>query len=356
MQSHMLDLLSFIMKSRLPVEAWILIVLIVEVLIVNWKLVSISSSKAGCHANLIVQHKPKAHIWKPLAHIPCDPILINQLNVSHSSNFQFITANHEHNDHLASIAVRVARGVARRQAPQTSSPDAVCKVSFHESPSSDTAIKGTFRWRMMQDPTQQAIDSFFRNDVSSRKQNPTDEVFQQQVLRAHQYASPTLIHDHGFVGIVERMEESLIVLKLLLNLDIHDILFLNNPSPFDLVNATTCVYQVSPFVSPAMKEFFDSQIWKSHIQDEQALYQEANESLHATIDALGRFHVQKELQRYRLALKQAQSQCSPQAVFPCSKSGQLRPDERTTCHFGSVECGHACLDKFTLAAEEKRRQ
>lgn len=329
--------------KRLPLEAWILTFLIVEVLIVNWKLVFISSDDSNPSCSV-----EGARIWKsPPTPIPCDPISIKELNVTLPSDFVYVS--NPYDDRLGSIAVRIAKGMARRRGHAPS--DVTCRVSFRDaSTDPPKSNPSSFRWRMVQDPTQQTIEDFYRENVSHLKRNPNDVVFQQAAMK-QTHDETTSIQHYDFVGVVERMEESLVVLKILLNLDTTDLLYLDNPSPFELAendDTTTCVYQVKPYVSIGMKAFFDSQIWQAHTELQLKFYEAANRSLDATIDVLGRARVQKEVQRYQETLQKAQEECKGQAIFPCTESGQRLPDKRTTCHFGSVGCGHDCLDKMFL--------
>jgi hypothetical protein len=339
--------------KQLPVEVWVLIVLIVEVLCVNWKLFSISSRHCPTTTE---QSIATDCVWKQAQKIPCEPVEVNELKqvISQPASYVYVTTQQgKPSSNLAGVAVRIARGVARRAHHPS---DKMCKLSFQPNHKKTSS----FQWTMVRDPTQQAIDHFFRESVSHQKVNPNDDAFQQHVISQYQptwlqlqggmpkTAVQKIMKNFNFVGVMERMEESLVVLKLLLDLELTDILYLDNSSPFELYDDNKCVYQVRHYVSPGMKAFFESQEWQGRIAGDAMLYQATNKSLDLTIEALGRTQVEKEVADYRRALQLAQSECRT-AIFPCTSSGKRRYSQHF-CHMDSIGCGYACLDKVSLEA------
>lgn len=157
----------------------------------------------------------------------------------------------------------------------------------------------------------------------------------------------SILQGYDFVGITERMDESLVVFQMLLGLDTVDILYLKakGHGRFDDGGYNqTCVYVQPAYVSPGMKAYFDSDKWKSRISGDTALYQAANASLDRTIEeVLGRDDFEVELYKYRKARELAQEKCQDTVVWPCDAGGKM--NKRTPgCLWHDSACGFMCLD------------
>lgn len=341
----------FAMPKMLPIEVWILIVLILEVMIVNWKLISVSSRECEGASPII----KGARVWKPKQLACSELVKTSDLakTVNQPSDYVFHHLQQQqgmNHDVVASVAIRIARGVAQRQQQHDASK--MCKVSFHNATRSD----GSFQWTVVSDPTQQAIESFFRQQVSRDKVEPHDETFQKAVLRQAQQERTNgnmSLENFDFVAVMERLDESLVVLRLLPNLELSDFLYAENISPFELhpTNDDTCVFQVKPYLSPGMEDFFAGNKWQDATKGDTVFYEAANRSPDLTIQSLGRERVAEQVRQYRRALRQAQLECGKrnnQALFPCTASGQRERNQ--SCHFESIGCGHACLDNVKVAA------
>ena len=159
-----------------------------------------------------------------------------------------------------------------------------------------------------------------------------------------------IIQEYDFIGVVERLDESLVVLKLLLGLEMNDILYLKaakGHGGFDDGGYNdTCVYIVPSFITPGMKEWFETnKSYKQMMSGDNMVYQAAYKSLDLTIDALGRDLVEKELQEFHQAMKVAQETCTD-IVYPCSSGGvKTYPND---CIFSDLACGYKCLDALAM--------
>ena len=173
-------------------------------------------------------------------------------------------------------------------------------------------------------------------------------------LRLHkQYrdADETLLgimDGYDFIGITERLDESLVVLQMILGLDVGDILYLSakQSGGYALVSnkgTPRCIATEHKKREPYMLEFFESPEWKKHIEDDAKLHQAVNESLDLTIERLGRSEFETKLQTFQEALSLAQERCEEKTIFPCSTDGEYI--EKNDCYKLDMGCGYPCLDK-----------
>jgi len=110
----------------------------------------------------------------------------------------------------------------------------------------------SFLWSVIRDPTQRAISQFFHFEVSRKHVPPTDAHFQRFLLQ-NRPNNPLLLQDYyyktlysesrfnrafgddpivtanhilseyNFIGVTERMDESAVVLMMLLDLPMSDV-------------------------------------------------------------------------------------------------------------------------------------
>ena len=236
----------------------------------------------------------------------------------------------------------------------------------------------SFLWTVIREPTQRVISQFFHFEVSRRKIEPTDEEFQRFILgsmkeKFKDYYLQTLhtkskynrarfnpvntanaiLEEYDFIGITERMDESAVLMMMLLNLPMSDVLYLSakGKGGYDdgggHAKGHACTYIWPSFVSPGMQEFFDTnKKWQSMVAYDRALYKAANASMDLTIDALGRDRFESTLAKFRRAQTVAQETCLAGTVFPCDNAGRERND--TDCIWNDSGCGVTCLDKIAF--------
>eukprot|EP00977_Amphora_coffeiformis_P003828 scaffold766_cov179-Amphora_coffeaeformis.AAC.11 len=159
-----------------------------------------------------------------------------------------------------------------------------------------------------------------------------------------------ILKDYDFIAVTERLDESLVVMQMLLNLSTRDILYNRARSSGSFSVGTKkkpCHYIVPSFVSPRMAEYFESEEWKRTIQGDQLLYDSVNESLDRTIDALGRDLFTEKLKEFRAILEKAQAHCKGRVRTLCSEGGE-RQDSDTTCYIWGEGCDYECLNDFVF--------
>jgi len=154
------------------------------------------------------------------------------------------------------------------------------------------------------------------------------------------------MQDYDFIGVSERMLESLVVLQLILGLNTSDILFLNAKTQGgfdDGVFHQQCTYIQPSYLSSNLLQFLDSHQWHNFTRGDSLLYVAVNKSLDLTIDALGRKTVEKKVKYLEWALSQVQTRCTDEVVFPCSKGGVFAADN--DCLLWDSGCGYNCIDR-----------
>jgi hypothetical protein len=147
------------------------------------------------------------------------------------------------------------------------------------------------------------------------------------------------------------MDESLVVLQMLLNLTTKEILYTRARSAGAFSNGypdRPCFYILPSFISPGMKQFFASDEWQEHVTPDMELYKAAHKSLDRTIDALGRDNVNKRLDDLRAGLKLAGKHCEGKVKTLCSAGGVQIRDPDSTCYIWGEGCDHDCIDELEI--------
>jgi Galactose-3-O-sulfotransferase len=224
-------------------------------------------------------------------------------------------------------------------------------------------------WSLIRDPTSRSISAFFHFAVSRQGVMPTDTNFIMHTKRSTDFYlrylytrgsfnrkvdSPqtvinSILNEYDFIGITERMDESAVVLMMLLNLKLSDVLYLRAKSQGGYDDGggfadKMCTYITPTFVSDGMKEYFESDRWKKIIKYDQELYQAVNTSLDMTIESLGKDKFQKKLKKFRFALARVEHRCRNITVFPCDNMGNFHSPNETDCLWTDSGCGMECID------------
>ncbi|VEU43563.1 unnamed protein product [Pseudo-nitzschia multistriata] len=270
----------------------------------------------------------------------------------------------------------------------------------------------SFLFGMVRDPTKRIISEFFHFGVSVYQKEPTDVNFQNYVLRkqggnplirdmtfdkdlpititkewqqyldqwnksragvalgaseADPVSSPNssinyqtvvadILRNYDFIAVTERMDESLVALKLLLGLDLRDVLYVKpSRSAGSFSNGfkdRPCVYLVPSFLTPGMHDFFhkpnSNARWTEYSKGDRLLHEAASRSLDATIEhVFGSEFFRKELEDFHKAQAYVEGICADRIVDICDQSGHdvaRDPNRTTTCYIWSEGCDHECFD------------
>jgi hypothetical protein len=302
------------------------------------------------------------------------------------------------------VALRIAKRVARRQF-STLEEDlknvtkCSTRVDHIEKASAVGRLYGkrdrkkSFLFSTIRDPAKRAISRIFFSKVSAGER-PTDENVLNWLNedRNHQYgavspglggfqlayvtmhphkqysawdparpsevSNPDLVHqtvkeimqDYDFMILVERYDESLVAMQLMLGLETSDILYLSSKHAGTYhYRIGRCVQLASSFVSRAVSEYLSSKEWYAKSYGDYLLQEAINQSLDLTIEAFGRERFDEALQNFLALKQQAEEHCAPEAVFPCSQEGEPQIEKaKSSCYQNDWGCGYPCLDNLTI--------
>jgi hypothetical protein len=309
---------------------------------------------------------------------------------------------------LTGVILRLAHRKAKTLLPDSDRP---CKLRMDHSSATSMDYanrdkKKSFLMSLLRDPTKRAIShvcyllctfvlfisfsshvifrfQFFHFKVSDEGVQPVDQVFQEWVhdrtkvysnyyvkdlsmkpvhglKKMNDYSELVqgIIDEYDFIGITERMDESLVVLKMLLDLELGDILYMSAKTQFSFTSSRgrdgpRCIYIVPSFLTPGMKKFFASDYWKKYIAADVALYEAAHASLDKTIEKLGRKEFENNLLAFQIAKEKAQMRCENRTIYRCNPAGEFI-GKNSTCLLWDVGCGYECLDEFGLELQNTK--
>jgi hypothetical protein len=227
-------------------------------------------------------------------------------------------------------------------------------------------------WTLLRDPAKRAISEFYHFHVSRKGVEPTEERLISHVTNRKSfqfnYIADTrnpkalstktknpfkdireyVMDAYDFIGLLERKEESLALMKILWGLETEDLIVLSakQAGGYDdgMFNKTCTKIQKPENLTAGFQSFLTSGFPRGN--HDYALYAIVNRSLDKTIDYLGRGRVQKEVQRIRAMQAIAEQKCQGEAIFPCSSNGtrQVERSQRS-CYKTDAGCGHKCVDQ-----------
>ena len=223
---------------------------------------------------------------------------------------------------------------------------------------------GSFLWTTLREPTARAVSEFFHFQVGRRRVAVNEQAWKRfarhgphadhhslswLAVEGYRYGTSdpmatanAILQQYDFIGLVERLDESLVVLSLLLGVPLRDVLYL--PAKLAGTYDDLCVKIPPARLKPPMLAHIQSDEWQSYVAPEVALWKAANASLDLTIDQLGRGRVEPALQRFRDVMQVIQKTCGGGVTrFPCGADGV--PNNETDCLFRDMGCGWDCIDR-----------
>jgi hypothetical protein len=166
----------------------------------------------------------------------------------------------------------------------------------------------------------------------------------------------------NFLILVERYDESLVA-QLLLGLTSADILYLPPKGSGSYSHRSIklaiagrrggCQKLTKSFVSPAVKEHLESDMWYAQNYGDFVLHAAVNASLDNTIDSvLGRKRFNDALAQFLELKRQAADACTDTVIWPCSQTGDSQWNASLTqCYNKDEGCGYTCLDEFVASQQ-----
>ena len=320
---------------------------------------------------------------------PMDPYVQNQPT---DKGLLYIKIERAASSTLASVAARIAHAVAIRSNANVTRTEGgkvqkICRfrglAHLWSKRSPDFAARNredTFLWTFFKDPAKRelSIYFFFMIDWKPGERNYTEtdvidflnetkfgqlqslhphiekeffEVIMNDDALAKQFVQKT-VEQMDFLGLVERMDESLVLLSFILDLPVTDVLYLDSK--------VAGSYMVHPEewacrqigrkrkLFPSTEQFLRSDRWKEVSKLEQMVYDAVNRSIDVTIDnVIGRDAFNVRLQEFVRAKTLTQDSCSKSVVMTCTADGKINAGrKRSVCYSGDIGCGHLCIDKL----------
>jgi len=239
-------------------------------------------------------------------------------------------------------------------------------------------------WTMVRYPPNRDLSHIFHFRVSRHLEEPTDEFIIAQ-LKTHvvglgrqvRYLLPEkssetqvsvqmtknhpeqvativqrkILNHYDFIGVVERLTESLAVMTLLWDLEPGDVVVLNSKRSggYDDGGGKNknhkCTLIRPAFRSPGVRAYLDSDEYRGNHAD-FLLYHAVEASLNRTIESLGSERVKQRTEEIRWWQRLIDSECGDKAIFPCSLNGTFQPGAADKdCYIQDTGCGYRCMDR-----------
>jgi hypothetical protein len=169
-----------------------------------------------------------------------------------------------------------------------------------------------------------------------------------------------IIGYYDFIGVSDRMDESLAVMKLLWDLETTDLIVLSTKSQHEGSSLTLGGYDDGSTRDPKtgglrcvpIQETKVTSTVAEYLQTKHAdhnadyfLYDAAVQSLDRTIHELGSNRVAAVVEELRKLQYLAETMCRPMAIFPCSEDGTVQvAKSKENCYVQDSGCGYQCVD------------
>ena len=179
------------------------------------------------------------------------------------------------------------------------------------------------------------------------------------------------MNGYDFILVVERMDESLVALALLLGVPVGDMLVssskvsgVTTDEGNDNIKAkktsyvysqryNRCLPMVKTFTPPKLQRYLDSDHFRAQSYGDLILHQAANYSLDMTIDRLGKGRFNAALKEFQYWKQREENECARKVQFPCSSDGTPQWDvSEKNCYLNDMGCGHQCIDDMLESDEE----
>ncbi len=155
---------------------------------------------------------------------------------------------------------------------------------------------------------------------------------------------------YDFIAVVERMDESLVALQLMLGLQVGDILSSSakvGGGYYYRAIDDICVLVQKSRQSPAVKQYLESDEWQAVNYGDYLLYAAVNRSLDLTIERLGKERFAAALTTYRNAKQKVDERCMFETHFPCTDNGTVQVEfSKRNCYKDDEGCGYPCIDRL----------
>ena len=197
----------------------------------------------------------------------------------------------------------------------------------------DYILKSYFYFKVTKNrerPTAEGVAEYsedFGNKQSSMMMSLASEnAYRRKGLKRPSAISVAIVAEYDFIGLVEKPDESLVLMQLLLGLETEDILY--NPSPHAGTislwkdDKNICEEVKKEYLPTGAREFFDSEDFYNQNDVDIEIYQEVQKVHEATIDMIGRDKFDEALRKYKAEMKVVEEKCLPTVQYKCNEAGK----------------------------------
>ena len=171
-----------------------------------------------------------------------------------------------------------------------------------------------------------------------------------------------ILNDYDFLIVAERLDESLVAIKFLLDVSINNILYTSSKvsgSGFHYIKGYNICRPLKKFeMTDSLRVFFNSNRWRVLNYGDYLLHEAANRSLDMTIERIGRDRFAIDLAEFRRELALVHEHCTSEGkvILPCSDEGVVQFEaSKLNCYNKDMGCGHACIDDMVPTLERNRK-
>ena len=216
----------------------------------------------------------------------------------------------------------------------------------------------TLLYTFIREPGDRAVSWYFYKCVSKGTAGISDKaiipalsevrntIFQYikpfKTIKDHPEEIHSILQTYDFIGLVERQDESLVVMKLLWGLDLNDILYASSKVSGSYDDQGYYVYPSN--LSPTTKAFIANEFRQMNDLDYQ-LYDQVNQRLDATIKYLEPAF-SATLKKFQAMKDKAAQQCHPTPKYDQQTGLQTDPSKRN-CLWNDNGCAFECLDTIS---------
>jgi hypothetical protein len=217
------------------------------------------------------------------------------------------------------------------------------QISFHRKRRNNTPSEKYILHHLRQTQSNYMTDYLhFITENSSLSESTTESGVIEQRVR-------DILKRYDFLMVANRMDDSLVVLSLLMNLPVSSMLTMSSKMGGSwYYSGKNCIPLVSSTQTASVSAFFETDEWKAAHSADRLLFLAVEISLNRTIVDLGDSFVTR-LSEFKRLQSMIQRICQNETHFPCSSNGTPQLDlSARHCYARDFGCGYPCIDRYVL--------
>ncbi|KAG7345186.1 galactose-3-O-sulfotransferase [Nitzschia inconspicua] len=315
--------------------------------------------------SILQQLEPLDPVWwtpfvdqlaRPFSILPKDPFwcVLRRIGSKASNSGMYLVKIPKTASSTATgVAIQIARSIPNRMGNRTGATKSVngnMECTFHVTHEATHVDRQDpfLMWTLVRHPAKRVNYEFHFLSV---RRIPADKNNTALIKPRYDLSSPNttpenvlsmlqsdILESYHFIGITERLDESLVALKIILNLNMEDVIVLSSKVSGSMDDGRydgICHKIQKSYTTPEVDLYMTEEFPLGNY--DFFLYAVANRSLDLTIEAFGRELFQKEMELYYAMKQHAEEKCLSEAVFPCVEDGQPPlPEAKKSCFIACV--------------------